>query len=252
MIRGFRVEPDIARMQQTLNFIGRDQVPYATALALTRTAKFVEGEIRKEMPRTFRSPTRFTLNALRTAPATKQKLVAEVKVKDESFKAVAPIKWLSPQIYGGPRTAKRFEERLRTAGILGANQYAMPGQGAKMDGNGNMSRGQIVAILSDLQAHWDKAQNTTQASRAKRGARRKRGGVYFVVRTQTGRLRPGVYERTAFAFGSAVKPVLIFTGQPRYRKRLRFFEVAEAVSPMRFRLELKRAAREAMRTARVR
>jgi len=170
-----QVIPDLKGMQETMHRIEREQVPFATALALTRTAKFVEGEIRKEIPRAFSAPTRFTLNSLWTKTATKRKLVAEVRVKDESFKAKAPIEWLSPQIYGGSRGVKRFEERLRKVGVLGPNQYAVPGQAAKLDAYGNMSRGQLVAILSDVQAHWDPAQNATRASRAKRGARRKRG-----------------------------------------------------------------------------
>lgn len=246
------IDPNLAQMKRTMSFMERQQLPFATAMALTKTAKFVEGKIREEMPRVFDRPTRYTLNSLHTKPARKTDLAAEVKVKDESFKAKPPIQWLSPQIYGGGRGHKRFEERLIQAGVMAANEYAVPGSGAQLDGYGNMRSSQIVAILSDVQAHWDKAQNSTRESRAKRAKRRKRGGLYFAARAG-GHLKPGVYERIGFAFGSAIRPVLIFTTKrPTYRKRLRFFEIAEQSGAMRFRLEFARAMRQAMATARAR
>lgn len=247
------VVPDLRAMQAQMRRIEREQVPFATAMALTKTAKFVEKKISEEMARVFDRPTRYTLNSLRTAPATKRKLVAEVKIKDESFKAVAPIKWLAPQVYGGTRGHKRFEQRLIQAGVMASNEYAMPGQAAQLDGYGNMSRAQMVAILSDVQAHWDPQQNSTRASRVKRAKRRRRGGIYFAVTVRRGKLRPGVYERIGFGFGTAVRPVLVFVRkQPAYRKRLRFFETAEQVSAMRFRMEFNLAMRQAVRTARAR
>ena len=99
----YNVKGDIQEVQRHLSGLGRDQVPFATALALTNTAKFIETKIKEEIPRAFDRPTRFTLNSTYIRPATKQRLWAEVKIKDESFKAVAPIKWLAPQIYGGSR-----------------------------------------------------------------------------------------------------------------------------------------------------
>jgi hypothetical protein len=243
------IVPDLKGMEATMRHIEREQMPFATALALTRTAKFVEQKIREEMPRAFDRPTAFTLNSLRTKTATKRELWAEVKVKDESVKATPPIRWLSPQIYGGTRGPKRFEQRLRAAGVLGASEYVVPASGAKIDSNGNMNKGQMVAILSDLAAHWDAASNSTKASRAKRASRRKRGGIYFYLRTARGKLKRGIYERIGTGFGSAVRPVLIITGAQRYRKRLRFFEIAEKVSKMRFPLEFNLAMRQAVRTA---
>jgi hypothetical protein len=175
-------------------------------------------------------------------------------VKDEAAKAVPASKWLAPEIYGGQRNAKRFELRLRHAGILGANQYAIPGTAAKLDAYGNMSRGQIVAILSDLQAHFDPKANSTAKSRKSRERRNSRkgksGGVYFAITTRRGRLRPGIYERTSFGFGSSARPVLIFTDKaPTYSKRLKFIETAQDVMAKRYAGEFKDALREAVGTA---
>lgn len=227
------------------------RVEISTAIALTTTAKAAEAAIRREMGSAFDRPTEFTLNSLFVKPATRGRLVAEVKIKDESFKSIPPIKWLAPQVYGGARPPKRFEQRMRRVGVLGPNEFAVPAQGAKLDGNGNMSGGQLQAILADVQAHWDHSRNSTAQSRAKRGRRRNvaKRGVYFVPRPGSS-LPRGVYERTSFGFGSSIRPVLIFVdGAPRYSKRLRFFEVAQHIVDTRYAAIWDRAMAEGIRIA---
>lgn len=225
------------------------QTRFATAVALTRTAKRIETELKAEMPKVFDRPTRYTLNSLYTKPATKATLTASVKIKDEAVKSIAPIVWLAPQVYGGARPLKRSEALLRRAGVLGPSEYAVPAQGAKLDAYGNMKRSQIVAILSDVQAHFDPAQNSSRASRAKRARGRRRGGIYFAARAG-GHLKPGVYERIGTGFGSAVRPVLIFVqGAPTYRKRLDFFGVGQRVIDRHYTNEFDRAMAHAIRTA---
>jgi hypothetical protein len=239
-----------ADVQKVLDQLGRDQLPFASSLALNRTMYAVKEGVVGEMKSVFDRPTSFTLNSLFTKASTKANLVAYVGIKDESFKAQAPSRWLAPVVMSGPRGMKRFEERLRSAGVLGPNEYAVPGSGAKLDAYGNMGRGQIVAILSDVQAHWDTTQNSTRASRAKRSRRRtKRGGIYFATRAG-GHLRPGVYERIGFGFGSAVRPVLIFTNKvPTYRKLLDMERVGKTVMAARYSTEFNRAMSEAISTA---
>jgi hypothetical protein len=242
------------QVQDVLDQLGHDQLPFATALAVTRTAQLAKTAIWLGMRESFDRPTSFTLNSLFLKSATKVKPVAEIRVKDEASKSVPPSKWLAPEIYGGARNAKRFEQRLRYAGILGPNQYALPGGAAKLDAYGNMSKGQLVAILSDLQAHFDPKANSTAKSRKSRERRNSRqgksGGVYFAVTTRRGALRPGVYERTSFGFGSSARPVLIFTDKaPTYQKRLKFLETAQDVVAKRYAGEFADAMREAVATA---
>lgn len=260
----YQVKGDIGAITQHLTGLARDQVPFATALALTRTAQFVERKEREEIPRIFDRPTRFTQNSTWVRPATKQRLWAEVKIKDESLKAVPPIKWLAPQIYGGTRELKRFEQRLVTAGAMPPGHFAVPASGADFDAFGNMSRGEIVRMLSDLQSHWDPRQNTTARSRQRRRrSRTKRPTFYFStwpVSARTAHLRPGIYKRVGAVAGLAagitagfktpIKPVLIFVKRVRYRKRFRFFEIADQTARMRFPIEFALAMRQALATAR--
>lgn len=224
----------------------REQVPFATALALTRTAQFVQRKESEEIGRVFDRPTPFTRNSIFIRPATKSNLSAEVLIKDESFKAVAPIKWLAPQVYGGFRQAKRFEDLLRARGILPSGQFLIPAVGAKLDSYGNVSRGQIQQILSQLGASRDPLQNRTTKSKK----RTRRGRQFFALIKPRGKLKPGIYERFGFAFGSAVRPVFIFTGAQHYRQRFKFFQLAEQTAEMRFPIEFALAMRRAIETAR--
>lgn len=250
----YTVQGDISQIEQHLSALARDQVPFATVLALTRTAKFVQAKIREEIPRAFDRPTPFTINSTYVQPATKQRRYAMVYIKEAEKGRVAPIRFLQPQIYGGPRGRKSFEKRLVEAGKMPPNSFAVSAQGADLDKYGNIRGGQITKILSDLQAQFDTTQNSSPASRAKRlRSRRKRASFYFSTwppSPKTQHLKPGVYLRTLFGFGSSIKPVLIFVRRTSYRRRLRYFEIADQTARIRFPYEFAIAMRQAIATAR--
>jgi len=248
------VTGDVSKITAHLSNLAQRQVPFATALALTRTAKFVESKIKEEMPRVFDRPTRYTLNSLYVRTATKNRLWAEVKIKDYAAKSIAPIKWLAPQIYGGTRSRKGFEGLLVRAGRMPAGYYAVPASSMPRDAYGNVSRGQIVKILADLQATRDPLDRATDRSRLRRRrSRTKRAQFYFStypVNWRTAHLKPGIYVRTEFGFGSSIRPVMLFVPAVRYRKRLRFYEIADQSARMRFPIEFALAMRHAIATAR--
>ena len=95
-----------------------------------------------------------------------------------------------------------------------------------MDGSGNMSRGQLVQILSSLGAMSEATQNTVR--RPKR-SNRKRNLDYFVLRNT--RAQNGVYLRV----GRSAIPVLIFVNSANYKKRFPYYEKAQAIVPAAFR-----------------
>lgn len=238
------VKPDIAGMAKELERMRRDQIPAATMIALNRTARFVKDKLREEMPRAFDRPTAWTLNSLRTNSATKQKLIAEVMLKDRSAtaKGQEPARILAPQVYGGSRTDKRSETLLRNAGILLPGYYIVPGAAAKLDSHGNISRAQMQKILSGLDAQFDRAQNSRHWNkRRKLRSKNTLAPRMFVVRNRgASHLAPGVWLRVG---RYRLQPLLLFVRRPRYARRLRFFEVAEQSGAMRFRIEMIRAAR---------
>lgn len=236
---------DVARY---LRGVERTHIPFATALGLTRIAQDVKRAEQDALPRVFDRPTPYTMNSLFMRSATKREPAAEVWFKDRraTAKGTAAADYLSPNVYGGDRNRKRMEVALQRIGLLPAGMIAVPGKAAKLDAYGNMDRGEIVRVLSWLQAFGEQGYraNSTAKTRAriakgsiKRGVR---GHEYFVSRGRgwwfgaggwrRGReqhLAPGVYRRFKFGFGQHIEPVLMFVRAPVYKRRYPFFEIAQ-------------------------
>lgn len=227
-----------------LNDMQRRQVPFATALALTRTAQEVRKAEIEEMKQVFDRPTPFTLNSLYLKAATKANLTARMWVKDISGRTEH---YLMPEIYGGARRLKGFERLLMSKGLLPTGWMAVPGAGAKLDAYGNISGGQIVQILSAIKALGEQGYAANRTARSKH--RRKNLPELFVGRPGGGKLPNGVWQRFRFAHGSAIKPILIFVRGPRYAKRFDFFGVGSRVAERVFRGIFEQALREALSTA---
>lgn len=220
------------------------QANFAAALALTRTAKVAQEEIKREIQRKVKDPTKFTLNATFIRPATKQHLVADVYLKDEAVKAIPPERWLRPLVEGGGRTHKRLEQRLIARGLLPSGWYAVPASGAQLDAYGNIGRGKIQQILSDVDAQYDLMQNATPRSRARN--RRQR---FFAARRGVGHLPPGIY--LAQPTGLQPQMWLYFTPkQPTYARVINFYGIAEDTGREQLPLQIDMAIKHAIRTSR--
>src|SRR6185369_428541 len=181
--------------------------PVGTAIALTRVAKSSERDLVQEMTKVFDRPTAYTLSGTFTRPATADKLISSVGLKNMSGKGTPASEFLGPQIVGGGRNLTRFEKALAYKGYLPSGMNAVPGIGAKIDGNGNMSAGQITQILSVLGAF---SESGYKANRRARSARRsKKQAQYFVGKPGNGRLPLGVWQRLDWRSGSEIQPVLI-------------------------------------------
>lgn len=216
------------------------QIPFATALGLTRTAEIAKRAIEDEMRNVFDRPTRWTLNSLRLFPAKKDNLQARVWMKNEADKSVPATRWLNPQIEGGARQDKRVEKLLRDRGILPAGKYVVPGRDAKLNSFGNLGRGQIQKLLSGLGAQFDKYQNSTDSARSAANKR-----AFFVL--GRGDNAVGIAQRTG---KRSVKLILAFVSRPRYSQRLDFYGVGERVVTENLNREFAKALQQALATAR--
>ena len=98
-----------------LDDIQRRQLPFATAKALTQTAKAVQTKLTAEIERAFDRPTPFTKKAIGIKAARKDTLTAEVFVRD------IQAKYLKLQIEGGTR--RPIKRALLLPANVALNQY---------------------------------------------------------------------------------------------------------------------------------
>ncbi|MBN9411350.1 MAG: hypothetical protein J0H69_19570 [Burkholderiales bacterium] len=222
--------------------VPRAVVPYAASTALTRTVQYAaKTALPQEMRRSFSGPVAYTLNSLRVEPATKDKLSARVLVKNDSGAGVAPENFLFPQVEGGPRKGKRFENALRYAGVLRTGQYAMPAGGATMDKNGNVSGAQIRTILSAMKS----IRGGVGAEGQKAGKGRRLKNDLFVGKPNGGNRPEGIWRREGSRTNresSRLRPLFIFTSQaPQYGQRFDFDGAVQQVARERFRPEFEKA-----------
>ncbi len=243
------VSADFADVRASIRAAGK-QGEFAAMVAINKTAKLIKEDLRKEMQRVFDRPTNFTLNSLRTKPATRSVLSAYVWLKDEAGKGTPADKYLAPQIFGGRRDVKKMERALQSAGLMPYRWFAVPAAGAQMDNYGNVKRSQVVQILSQLKVQYAGGYTSKRSSNtaSKRSVRRQ-GVEYFALPKQVGKLKPGIYLRRQFAHGSAIKPVFLFVQSIRYQPRFDFFGVGDRTAAENFPRIFDQELEKALRTA---
>jgi hypothetical protein len=201
------------------------------ATALTRTAVGVRDDMRASAQQAFDRPRPYTVNAIRHVGATAETLRAVVEVRPDSSAAT----YLQPQVFGGPRPQKRFEQLAGAMG-LPSGWVVVPGPAAKIDSFGNMERRQLREVLAQVSAP-----GATGRSRGKRAASRMR---YFVI-NEGRNAAPGVYVRAAGSSRS-IAPVLLFVSSATYAQRWRFHDEAAKSAQERLPAEMRRAVDEAI------
>lgn len=224
----FKVDP--GDVIAALKDLSEKDAPFITAYALTKTAQDIEAAEIASMASVFDRPTDFTMHSLYVKPATKTDLQAMVLFKDDAG-SIAAWRYLGPEVEGGDRHHKAFELRLIRAGLMKVTEFAEPGRGIKLDGNGNIPGSTLEMILSQVGAaeQWSGYQaNATKKSLAKR--KRQQLGRYFVLRPDDGpgrarAVQPGIYYRAGL---KEIVPVIVFATAPKYKKRFPFHDVAQA------------------------
>lgn len=223
-------------LQANLQDFSERRMAAAVATALTRTAVKVRAEMATKVQQTFDRPTPYTMSQLRYVPATAQQLASAVgfgivaiqdihgrvmRYQDLGPGSTPASRYLAPHIDGGPRSQKRLELALRALGVLPDRWLVTPAPGAPLDAYGNVSRGTVVQILSQLRVQLvaGTTRNMSSDARKQIAAQRKAGGRYFVI-APGARARPGVYQREFV--GRNVTPVFWFVSGAAYRKRFDF------------------------------
>lgn len=199
------------------------QMPFAMSKAINDVAYMIKDDWGAQAKRVFENPVPLTQKpGYVYKTATKANLSARVGLKDFVAKGTAPNKYLYAQVYGGHRASKRSENALRLIGAMDPGDFIIPvkdSAASVLDSYGNVKKGLMTQILSDLRAfQYSGAQQNRAVGKAAR---------YFAIRYkgQSGNLSPGVYKRVK---GQRPIKVLHFVKGPfSYRKRFYYFETAE-------------------------
>ena len=238
------IKAPIGELTRFFDSMQKNQVPWATSLTIARLGNLSRDSVVKAMSTVFDRPTPFALKGVRVAWDSRDKENPRYRVflNEWAAKGTAPVKYLYPEVEGGPRNVTRFERALQFAGVLPAGMSVVPGQGAPRDAFGNVANGFHAMVLSRLHASTDPMQNETVKSK------RRKGRAYkvdlFVGRPGGGRLPLGIYQRLG------VRPLFIFIQRkPMYRKRLPFYELVQEVVKTQLDSTFAKAFEEAMRTA---
>jgi hypothetical protein len=159
------------------------QFRYAVAQAMTDSAKAGQKAITDSMSRYIDRPTPFTQRSTYVSFANPNKLRAEVGFKQFATKGTPAGKYLSAMARGGDRSHKRSESVLRGAGAIGRGQYIVPRREWQGDPYGNVPRGTMTMVLSQLKA-FNTAGATLNASNSVRSRRkRETAGQFFMSRS---------------------------------------------------------------------
>lgn len=238
------VQVDTRDTTRWLNDVQRKQIPFATSVALNKTARLAQDGIKAEMKRVLDRPKPYTLGGTFVSNSTKHKLTAIVGLKDKAASGPAPAAYLGALVGGGQRTEKAMERALQSVGALPAGMRAMPAAGAKLDRYGNMNRAQFKEMVGAL-----KSSMRTFKGKGKR----MHAAGYFVAaagRSQTRHLPPGIYYRIERPGESVIKPVMIFVDRAQYRATLNIARTVGKVVDRDFKPMFDAAMASALATAR--
>jgi len=229
MVMDIKIDVQTRDLQKQFRKLSSGDIPDVTAVALNRVAFNGKKAVRDRMKEVFDNPNPFTLNGFFVRPATPKDLNAWVASKDYAPGGTPAIRYLGPEIYGGPRDMKKSEKALRA---ISGGQYWIPGPGAPLDRYGNIRPGEITRILSRLSLLHDAASNITDRTTKRLGKRgqlaKGQRSEYFIAREgRNGRPR-GIFK---YVGPGKVVAVLWFTPkQPTYRAILPVPDIIEATS----------------------
>jgi hypothetical protein len=177
--------------RRDLDKYAKEQVPYATKLALDNTAfdardMYVKGD----MPRLLHRPTPFTQRSTFIKKAKKSWLVAEVGFREWAGKGTPAAKYLQPLYTGGSRRQKGTERLLAAKGHIKNGQFVIP---AKPFRNvyGNVKKGYTQKMLAAMRANTNVGFNAN----SRRGVSNNYQQFFVMPERLRGLFGPHIYMR---------------------------------------------------------
>lgn len=260
-----KIESNMAEKLMQLDGFSARRINATIATTLSRTAALARDAAREELIKVIEGgPTEYTKRGIFMRGANANKLEAKVWYQDEWRGSNTPqARYLYPQVEGGGRALKRFEKALQAKGAMPTGMFCVPASGAKIDSHGNVSRGQIQQIISqlgtELLAGYNRTLRQKPGESAKSFKQRKErawskaGGQYVSILQPRGRLKPGVYKAVGhnpgarsggFVRSGQFLPVFFFVRSVRYTPRYKFYDVVNRAAQHNLPIQFERTMKE--------
>jgi len=206
------VKTDIKALTKRLDKIQRQQIPFATSVALNNTAEFTATNLNNDTRRYLESPTPFTQKAFTLKRSNKRNLKALVFAKQ------IQAQYLSTQIKGGTRRPKN-------------RAFALP-TNVKRNRYGNIGRKEVRTLLAKHNVFS--------------------GTVFGISGIwERGHFsRRGRFSTTSEARGSALRLLFAYEPKASYKPLFPYDRLVSGYARRAFRPFFETALRNALRTAR--
>ena len=179
----FRLSTDLPQQTGKLALLTERQFRFAVAQAMTDAAKAAQAKLKADMPRYIDRPTPFTENSTYVSFANPNRMRAEVGFKQFATKGTPAGEYLSPMSKGGDRKPKRSENVLRRSGVIRSGQYIVPRRDWQGDPYGNVPRGTMSMVLSQLKAYGGSLSYLNASNSASSSRKRAQAGQFFMSRS---------------------------------------------------------------------
>lgn len=238
------------KLQQALGRYA-SQIPEATRLAINWTAASARLASQRAIRANLDNPTPATTQGLFIEYATKQTLVAEVRVKDrdgEKFNGRSMAETIGQQFSGGPGRARtRLEQAFTRARHITAGEYLAPGPDALLDRFGNLAKSQIAQIYAALKSAAGLAPRTKTGKLRNTKTTRAAARIFW----SSGRTKARGLRRGLWATDDAGGLRLLLVAIPRvsYKKRIDLLKITRDTVAATFAANFRRGLDKAISTA---
>ncbi len=222
---------DDKAVADALKNVAPRQLPFVTALGITKVGQAVQKHFKDQLPKVFDRPTDFTVRGVFLETATKSRPVATVFFPDSAEnRGRDQREYIRPGAQGtSARSQKKTENLLTRMGVLPAGWITVPGsffKNGRLDQYGNISGAYYKQIISGLRLKNTKGQaKPVSAASQRRADKMGVDAEFFAVSTGTnklgkngGWLPSGVYRRTGPG-GRKLQQYLIFVRRASYKAR---------------------------------
>lgn len=231
------IHVDTKGATQFLDDVQKRQIPFATAVALTRTARLVRDRLKRELIAKLDNPSPYTTNSTFSTSANKTDLQAIVGIKDKGQR-VPPAVLLKELFSGGVRGHKPMEKAMESIGALPPGWRVVPGSGMPLDSYGNPKRAVVKEIIGSMRSG-------AQIYKG-RGKKVALVGYFIILVGARSHLVPGIYWRS----GRAIKPMFVFIKTTHYTKRIDLPGLADDEVSRSFESQFRQALASAIASAR--